>query len=158
MKAIATRSQPSHRAYTLIEALVASSILMIGISAAASMSLSFVTQEEIGERAVKAYNYLDNAVALYQAGMNPAEIPGILPPVPVVASLTFTNRTLVATNLGNVPSVLVTVTWKSSGATTAAGTNRWTGGKSDTTRTASVEVVRADRTLTSPLPRVDFFD
>lgn len=155
---VVLRNSRSRRAYTLIEALVASSILMVGVSAAASMSLSFVTQEEIGERAVRAYNHLDNAVALYQSGMNPAEIPALLPPEPVVTSLTFANRTLAATNLGDVPSVLVTVTWKSSGATATAGVDRWTGGDPGTTRTASVEVVRADRTLASPLARVDFFD
>ena len=51
------RSNPHRKAYTLIEALVASSILLIGIAAAASMSLSFVTQEEITERAARAFNF-----------------------------------------------------------------------------------------------------
>jgi len=153
---------PSRRggrsAYTLIEALVASGILLVGVGAAASMSLAFVTQEEIGERAVKAHNHLDNAVSLYRAGVAPAEIPGLLPPEPAVTSLTLTNRSITATNLGSVPSVLVTVTWKANGATAAPGVARWTGGHRDAVRSVSVEAVRADRTLASPLPRVDFFD
>jgi type II secretory pathway pseudopilin PulG len=145
-------------AYTLIEALVASSILVIGIGAAASMSLAFVTQEEISERANKAFSHLDNAVALYQAGVPTSQIPGLLPPEPVVTSLTFTDRTITATNLGAIPSTLITVTWTSTGATDDAGTARWTGGVQDTTRTASVEAIRTNPTLAAPLPRVDFFD
>lgn len=147
-----------HRAYTLIEALVASSILMIGVAAAGSMSLAFVTQEEIAERAEKAFSHLENAAALYQCGVDPASIPSLLPPDPVVTSLTFDNRSLNATNLGAVPSVVISVTWKSSGAEATSGISRWTGGRQDSTRTASVEVVRTDRTIPAPLPRVDFFD
>ena len=146
------------RGYTLIEALVASSILMIGIAAAASMSLAFITQEEISERADKAFSHLENAATLYQCGVDSSEIPGLLPPNPVVTSLTFTDRTINATNLGAIPSVLITVTWKSSNASDTSGISRWTGGRQDTTRTASIEVIRADRTVASPLPRVDFFD
>ena len=146
------------RAYTLIEALVASSILMIGVGAAASMSLAFVTQEEITERAERAFSHLENAAALYRCGVDPASIPSLLPPNPVVTSLTFTNGTLNATNLGAVPSVVISVTWKSSGAEATSGVSRWTGGRQDSTRTASVEVIRTDRTIPAPLPRVDFFD
>lgn len=147
-----------YRAYTLIEALVASSILMIGIAAAASMSLSFITQEEIAERADKAFARLENAATLYQCGVDSSAIPGLLPPEPVVTSLTFTDRTINATNLGAIPSVLITATWKSSGSTDTSGVSRWTGGRQDSTRTASIEVIRADRTVAFPLPRVDFFD
>jgi len=151
-------SRRLNRAYTLIEALVASSILMIGIGAAASMSLAFITQEEISERANKAFSHLDNAVALYQAGVPNARIPGLLPPEPVVTSLTFTDRTINATNLGAIPSTLITVTWTANGSTASAGVSRWTGGVQNTTRSASVEVIRTNPTLAAPLPRVDFFD
>jgi type II secretory pathway component PulJ len=151
------RQGVNRRGYTLIEALVASSILMIGIAAASSMSLSFITQEEISERAAKAYNHLDNAVALYETGLSPAEIAELLPHADPVTSVTFANLTLAATNLGNVPAAQVTVTWNSTGATSSSGTARWTGGTPGTTRSASVEIVRSNRTLESPLPRVDFF-
>jgi len=144
--------------YTLIEALVASSILLIGISAAASLSLSFITQEEITERSVKAFNYLDNATSLYQAGVDKSKIAGLLPAEPVVTALTFTDRTINASNLGSLPSVLISVTYTSTGATNTSATSLWTGGKKDTTRTVSVEVIRTARTLSGPLPRVDTFD
>ncbi len=146
------------RGYTLIEALVASSILMIGVAAAASMSLSFVTQEEISERSARAFNYLENAAALLHAGVDSSQIASILPPEPVVTSLSFTDRTLMATNFGAVPSTLVTVAFKANAANAASGLDRWTGGKDDAVRTAAVEIVRTNSTLASPLPRVDFFD
>jgi len=87
-----------------------------------------------------------------------ARIPGLLPPDPVVTSLTFTDRTINATNLGNVPSTLITVTWSANASTASAGVSRWTGGAQNATRTASVEVIRTNPTLAAPLPRVDFFD
>ena len=146
------------RAYTLVETLVASSILMIGVSAAASMSLSFVTQEEISERSVRAFNHLENAAALLHAGVDPSRIPEILPPDPVVTSLVFSSGALAATNLGNVPSTVVTVTYRPTAASEQSGAARWTGGSSDAVRTASVEIVRTNPTLAAPLPRVDFFD
>lgn len=146
------------RAYTLIEALVASSILMIGIGAAASMSLAFITQEEISERAARAFTHLDNAVTLYQAGVPAARIPELLPPEPVVVSLTFTESSILATHLGAIPSTLVTVTWISNGATAGAGLSQWTGGAPNTTRSAAVEAIRTNPTLAAPLPRVDSFN
>lgn len=152
------RRQSSCKAYTLIEALVASSILLIGIAAAASMSLSFVTQEEISERSARAFNYLDNAVALYQAGVDKASIAALLPAEPVVTALTITDSSINATNLGALPSVVISVTYRTTGASETAAVSTWTGGDKTATRTASVEVIRVNRTLASPLPRVDHFN
>ncbi len=145
------------RAYTLIEALVAGGILMIGIGAAASLSLAFLTQEEIAERAARACTHLENAVVLYQAGVPAARIPELLPPEPIVTALTFTDSSLPEAQLGAIPSTLVTVTWASTGATAAAGLSQWTGGNHENTRSVSVEVIRTDPTLASPLPRVEAF-
>ena len=151
-------ADPHRHAYSLIEALVASSILMIGIAAAASMSLSFVTQEEIAERSARAFNYLENAAALVHAGVDPATIAEILPAEPVVSSLDVVDRTLAATNLGAVPTILVTVSYNPTAASEQSGTHRWTGGSSEATRTASIEVVRTNTTLESPLPRAAHFE
>ncbi len=152
------KPKTAKKAYTLIEALVASSVLLIGISAAASMSLAMVTQEEITERSVKAFNYLDNATALFQSGVDKSKIAAMLPAEPLVTSLTITDQTINATNLGTLPSALISVTYSTNGATTTSGTSLWTGGQKDTTRTVNVEVIRTSRTLVSPLPRVDNFD
>ncbi|MEQ1840264.1 MAG: prepilin-type N-terminal cleavage/methylation domain-containing protein [Verrucomicrobiales bacterium] len=152
------RSISNRKAYTLIEALVASSILLLGIAAAASMSLSFVTQEEITERAARAFNYLDNAVALYQSGVDKNSIAALLPAEPVVTALTITDSTINATNLGTLPSAVISVTYKSTSASESTSLSTWTGGDKTVTRTASVEVIRVNRTLSSPLPRVDHFN
>ncbi len=145
------------RAYTLIEALVASSVLLIGISAAASMSLSLVTQEEINERSVKVFNYLDNAARLCQMGVDPTEIAALLPSEPAVKSLTFTGRTLTVAGVGDIPATTITVTYNPAAATVAHTPLTWTGGDKDTTRSESVDVIRSNSTLNGPLPRVQFF-
>ncbi|MCB1203175.1 MAG: type II secretion system protein [Verrucomicrobiae bacterium] len=146
------------RAYTLIEALVASSILAIGMGAASSMSLALITQEQITERSEKAIAYLENAALLYQAGIPESQITALLPPEPVVTSLTLTPGNLTVSNHEPMPSTLLTVTWKPSDANSSSGVDRWTGGSSTTSRSASINVIRVNPTLASPLPRVDFFD
>ncbi len=83
----------SSAGYTLIEALVASAILMVGIGAAASLSLSLVTQEEINERSSRAGNYLENTAALFYLGFDTADIEGILPEDRVVKRMIFSERT-----------------------------------------------------------------
>lgn len=147
-------------AYTLIEALVASSILLVGIGAACSMSLTLVTQEEINERSVRAVNYLDNAVRLYQMGVETADIGAILPPEPAVDSIGFSTRTVNVTGIGNIPATTITVTWtpaEGAGAGTPGGPE-WTGGDPDVTRTISVEAIRSGSHLTGILPRLDYFN
>ena len=79
-------------AYTLVEALVGSAVLMIGISAAASLSLSLITQEEINERSVRALNYQDSAAMLIQLGVPSNQIAGLLPDEPVVNSISFVSK------------------------------------------------------------------
>lgn len=139
----------------MIEALVASSILLIGISAAASLSLTMVTQEEMNERSVTAANYLDNAARLYQIGVDQGQIRNLLPVAPVVESLTFSNRNLTVTNVGTIPAVRLDLTYK---ATTSTANNPlastlWTGGAPSDRRTESVEVIRPTSLLTDRLAR-----
>lgn len=144
------------RAYTIVEALVASSILLIGISAAASMSLTLLTQEEINERSVKAFNYLDNAARLYQLGVPAGQIESILPDEPVITSLSNSNSVAAVPGLGNVNLLTLTVTYTPAGATAGNDPDDpdWTGGNKDTTRSASVSVIRSDSAIPSNLPRV----
>lgn len=144
-------------AYTLIEALVASSILLIGIAAAGSMSLTLVTQEEINERSVAAVNYLDNAARLFQFGMDPGEIEAVLPEAPVVDSLTFSTRTVSVPGLGDLPATTLSLTYHPSPAKSASAVGTWTGGDQDATRTISVEVIRADSDFSAPFPRAQHF-
>lgn len=155
------KSSPSrirNRAYTLIEALVAGSMLAVGVGAVASLSLAFVTQEEIAERTAKAGNYLENAAALRRVGVPADEISGLLPPEASVQSLQFSEQPLDITGLGPVTATRVRITWKPSAATEPSGTARWTGGSEETLRSASLDVISGDSVLPSPLPRVAHFE
>lgn len=69
MRAIAPGKKFGNRAYSLAEALVAAGILMIGISAASSLTLSMNTQEEISWKVARGLNMLENAAIMYQAGI-----------------------------------------------------------------------------------------
>lgn len=65
---ILCKSQSSS-GYTIVEAMVAVSILMLGVAAAAALSMTMVKQEEINARAARAVNWQENAVRLYQLGL-----------------------------------------------------------------------------------------
>lgn len=155
---VSTSTASARRAYTLIEALVASSILLIGISAAASLSLAMVTQEEMNERSVTAANYLDNAARLYQLGVDQGQIRNLLPVEPVVESLTFTSRDLNVTDVGTVPALRLNLTYKATTATAnnPVSTQLWTGGNQTVRRTESVEVIRPTNFLTERLARANY--
>lgn len=160
MKLISFLSSPRRCAYTLIEALVASSVLLIGISAAGSLSLSMVTQEEISERSIKAFSYLENAAALYRMGVDPAMIASLLPPEPIITSFTYSNgnQTISGSSFGGSPppvggsasTINFQIQWKPSAASQTSGTARWTGGDKDNTRTASIMVVKSSSFPTFP--------
>jgi len=96
--------------YTLVETLVASGIIMLAVGAAASLSLTTVTQEEISEKAVRAANYLENAAALYQLGFGGSEITNLLPPEDDV-ELTITAKTVTVPNLGAVSAAEIQMTF-----------------------------------------------
>lgn len=146
------------KAFTLIEALVASSVLLVGISAAASLSLSMVTQEEMNERSILAANYLDNAARLYQIGIEPEDIAGLLTVEPIIESLTSSGRDLVVTDVGKINSLTLTMVYQANTATVSnpAAQIRWTGGEKLARRTESVEVIRADDFLTDRMARADY--
>ncbi len=161
MKLINLRSYSRRRAYTLIEALVASSVLLIGISAAGSLSLSMVTQEEISERSIKAFSYLENAAALYRMGVDPSMISNLLPPEPVITSFTHfpgsqiisgsdSNSGGLTPSIGNASTINFQIQWKPSAASQTSGISRWTGGDKDNTRSASIMVVKSSSFPTFP--------
>jgi prepilin-type N-terminal cleavage/methylation domain-containing protein len=73
------RRQRHPRGYTLVEVLIASSILAMGISAACALSLAMVTQEEMTHRLERSVNLHENAARLYQLGLDGATINAIRP-------------------------------------------------------------------------------
>ncbi len=96
---------PSRRAaYTIVEALVAAGILVMGIGAAAALAITMVAQEEANARVARALNLQEQAGRLYHLGLTPAEIAAILPPEPNVSSLTFTESVISVTNVGTMES------------------------------------------------------
>lgn len=144
----------SYSGYTLIEALIASSLLLIGIAAAASMSLQLVTQEEINERANRSFNYIDNAVRLVQMGVDPSTVGTILPGNADVISMTFQNQTVNVPSLGARNRILVTFEYRATGSAATGAADIWTGGNSSDQRTESFEIYRSEHFLTEELPRV----
>jgi prepilin-type N-terminal cleavage/methylation domain-containing protein len=81
------------RGYTLIEVLIAASIVAAGIAAASVLALTMTTQEESNALAARALNMQEQAGRLYQLGLDPDTITNIIPPEPNVTSLTFTTGT-----------------------------------------------------------------
>ncbi len=138
-------SKARSSAYTLIETLVGSAVLMIGISAAASLSLSLVTQEEINERSVRALNYLDSAAMLLQLGVPSNQIVDLLPDEPVVNSITFSPKTVTMTDSGGGPvlslsasDITIVYTPNAAAVSNSSGIDEWTGGKTGVTRNHTV--------------------
>ena len=134
--------------YTLVEALVASVILMIGISAAASLSLTMVTQEEINERTGRALNYLENAASLYQLGLSSTEIAALMPLDPAVTALTVTDQTATVTDLGYMTYGEVSVAFDATPATTTWSAGAWTAGDNSVSRSVSVNAYRSSQHVT----------
>jgi len=66
-------------AYTLIEVLVAATIIGVAVSASVSMSATMNLQEELSWRISVALNYQENACRLWQFGLNPADITAVMP-------------------------------------------------------------------------------
>ena len=56
--------------YALVEVVVASSVLMIGVGAACVLSLTMIGQEEMHVRVARGVNVMENATRLYQLDSN----------------------------------------------------------------------------------------
>lgn len=65
--------------YSLAEVLVATTILMVGVGAAASLTLSINTQEEIAWRVSRGVNVLETAAILYQQGIDASTVNKLIP-------------------------------------------------------------------------------
>lgn len=78
--------------YTIIEAMVAISLLMLAVGAAASLSMTMVNQEELNARAARALNWQENAVRLYQLGLglgnDTSDLLAVMPGLPGLNTFT----------------------------------------------------------------------
>lgn len=66
-------------AYSLIEVLIAGSILLVGITAAALLANALFSQEIRDARITQAINLQTQAATLWQLGLEPGTITNILP-------------------------------------------------------------------------------
>ncbi len=85
--------------YTIIEAMVAVSILMLGVAAAAALSMTMVTQEDINARAARAINWQENTLRLYQLGLGTsADVSEIVETMPGLPGLDASGLTISTTS------------------------------------------------------------
>lgn len=135
---------PSHHlraAYSLIEVLVAGSILVIAAAAMAAMALAVSAQQEANTRASRAINLQEQAARLYHLGLAPAEILALLPPDPV-ATLSFTTLTDTTLSGITVQGTTCNLVYKPNAATSAWSAGSWTGGDASAQRSNSMTLVR----------------
>jgi prepilin-type N-terminal cleavage/methylation domain-containing protein len=74
-----TAKSVRYSAYTLIEVLVAASLIGVAMTAAVSMSTTMMLQEELSWRVAVAMNYQENACRVWQLGLTPAEVTAVMP-------------------------------------------------------------------------------
>lgn len=135
-------------AYTLVEAMVACIVLMIGISAASRLSLALLTQDEMNQRASTAFTYQESVARLYQMGFDEAEIRQLVPADPVIESLTITPSTPAVAGLGTIQAATITVSYRPSPATQSWTAHTFTSGDKNAVRTVSVTAYRSGLSAT----------
>lgn len=142
-----TKSIRRRAGYSLIEVLVAASILTMGVAAAAKLSLIMVTQEEISQRVSVTLAHQETAMRLYQLGLEPTEIVTLLPDEPHAGSLTFslTGVTTVG-GAGIAPIQFADTTMVIHTTPTGAHTaNSWNGGGDNAASETRTVIVRGHR-------------
>lgn len=92
----------NQRGYTLVEVLVAATLLALAVGAAAALAFAMSSQEESNAKVARAINLQEQAARLYQLGMAPNSIYAILPPVTNVTSISFITSSLAVTGVGSV--------------------------------------------------------
>lgn len=97
-----SKARSSSAGYTIVEALVAAAILVIGMAAAASLALTMVSQEEGSARVARAINLQEQAAHLYQLGLSTNTIASILPVDSGVSSITFSFSSSTIANVGTI--------------------------------------------------------
>ena len=84
---------------------MASSVILIGIAAACTLSLAMVSQEEGNIRASRALSVFEDCAHLYQLDMDPADILAIVPADNAVVNITMTDTTGAVAGVGVPESI-----------------------------------------------------
>lgn len=98
------------RGYTLIEVMMAISVLLIGVAAAAQLSLTMRKQEEGNANIARALNLVESAHRLFQLGLSAAEVTALLPYDPAVTISSSTSTLNGPTELNNLEALDWTAT------------------------------------------------
>jgi Tfp pilus assembly protein PilV len=132
------------RGYSLADTLVAASILAIGVGAAASLTLSMDTQDEIAWRVSRGTALLEAAATLHGMGLAPGTIAAVLPPDAETALSFGTVEAETVAGL-ELEAVDVTATTRTTDDTGSWTPGSWTGGGGATpvTRTTTVRAYRS---------------
>ncbi|MGK0184603.1 MAG: prepilin-type N-terminal cleavage/methylation domain-containing protein [Verrucomicrobiales bacterium] len=151
MKTNKQRSFQGIDGYTLIEVMVASTLLSVGIAAATVLSLTMASQEDANQRVSRALHLQECAARLFQIGLSGDEIDLLLPNDPTIRNSTtsapYTKVSFVVTSetaagFGSFEQGICTMNFSSTASsvgTWTAGT--WTGGEA-ADRTRELTVVR----------------
>lgn len=109
--------------YTLIEVMIASALLAVGIAAAAILALTMTSQQEASARVARALNYQEQAGRLYQMGVSYGTITNILPGEAGVSTMTFDEADLVLASVGTVRAMTSTLVYRAGSLVSSAGSN-----------------------------------
>jgi prepilin-type N-terminal cleavage/methylation domain-containing protein len=94
-----------HRGYSLIEVLASTVVIGIGMTAAVTMSSTMIVQEEMSWRVNIGVNYQENAVRLWQLGLDRADILRVLPTNPMLNDILINTTAGIPVTLGNTAEV-----------------------------------------------------
>ncbi len=128
MKAQRFQRAGRRAAYSLIEVLAASGIVVIGVGAALSLSLATVSQEEAGHRVARAISIGENAARMYRLGLSSAEIIRLLPPDPVVSGISITEDQLSVSGVGTMNRARIAIEFYTSRPDAVWVAGVWSGG------------------------------
>jgi len=115
-------------AYSLIEVLVATGIITMGVAVAASLSFSMTGQEEAGNNISRALAVQENSARLFRLGLSGDEIIRLLPPDPLVYSITITEDAPVVTGAGTMDRAIIVIEYDISPVSETWDAGEWTGG------------------------------
>lgn len=131
--------------YTLVEALVAGALLMMAISAASTLTLTILTQEEMSQRHGVAVTHAEAIAGLYQLGLDETSIRQVLPDTPIVEQYTLTTGSAPVAGVGDFSSAQISVRYNPSPATESWTGRLWTAGQQADSRTIELRAYRASQ-------------
>jgi type II secretory pathway pseudopilin PulG len=138
--------------YSLVDTMIAATILAIAVGAACSLTLGMNTEDEIAWRVSRGMTLLDNATALYGLGLSPDTISRVLPTDSLAAVSFGTEASETVSDL-QLQAVDVSVTIRTVDDTGSWTPGAWTGGgdASEKARVVTARVYRSSFQL-APAP------